>query len=240
MKSLSKLERDYLFADRAAVEDLLAQLTDEDVLTRLGLESRLKELNQEIDELEGFEDERTASVTLVFGGDPVIGGRGIESGFGGEAVMRFQDLVAKVRAKETHGLGSRGGVPGQEASMRHITGIARGSFGFVLEEAEAQAPMFNTPLKGAVDRTLRLLQAFCQPDDSQLDSAVQAIDQRTLDTARGFLELMRRGGATLRIAAGDRETRFLPAGVARGAERAKSVDTVARQDEPGPAARDAS
>ena len=90
--------------------------------------------------------------------------------------------------------------------------------------------MFNTPLKGAVDHTFRLLQAFCQPDDSQFDSAVQAIDQRVLDTARGFLELMRRGGATLRIVAGDHESRFLPADVARGAERAKSVDTAARQD----------
>jgi hypothetical protein len=45
---LRKLERDFVSADLAAVTGLLAQLGDEDVMARMGLESRRDELQQTI------------------------------------------------------------------------------------------------------------------------------------------------------------------------------------------------
>lgn len=229
MMRLKKLERDFATADIAAVNGLLAQLGDEDVMTRFGLEARLDELHQELAALDDVQDEPTAAAALFFGGQPVLGTRGIESEFGGAAVTKFQDLVAKVLAHENGGLGQRGVVPNRAASTLHITNIVRGSFGFLLEEVNTQHNMVETSLKAAVDDTTRLLDAFGEPDEEAFRTAVEAIDERVLGTAREFFSLMRQRGATLRIVAGDRDNSFGASAVARAADRATS--TVLREGE---------
>ncbi|MCI3132879.1 hypothetical protein [Phenylobacterium aquaticum] len=223
MASNRKLERDFAYADRSAVTGLLAQLTDEDVMTRIGLEARLEELQQTIASLADEVETPTASAMLFFGGRPVLGSRGIESEFAGSAVTKFQDIVAKMLAHETGGLGQRGIVPNKSAATLHITNIVRGSFGFLLEEIEAQPGLFDTQLKTAVDDATRLLDAFGEPDEEEFRSAVETIDQRLLGTAREFFELMRQNGATLRLVAGDLDRSFGAEAVTRAAERATST-----------------
>lgn len=229
MARLRKLERDFAQADIAAVNSLLTQLSDEDVMTRFGLESRLEELRKSLADLDAEADEPVASAALFFGGQPVIGSRGIESEFGGAAITKFQDLIAKVLAHESGGLGQRGVVPNKGASTLHITNIVRGSFGFMLEEVSPQHQIVGTPLKTAVDEATRLLDAFGEPDEEQFRSAVETIDQRVLGTAREFFDLIRQAGATLRVVAGDRDNSFGAEAVARAADRATS--TVVLDDE---------
>jgi len=223
MTRLKKLERDFATADIAAVNGLLAQLGDEDVMTRFGLEARLQELQQSLAALGEADEEPTALAALFFGGAPVLGARGIESEFGGAAITKFQDLVAKVLAHENGGLGQRGVVPNRAASTLHITNIVRGSFGFLLEEVQPQHQMVETTLKAAVEETTRLLDAFGEADEEAFRSAVEEIDERVLGTAREFFSLMRLRGATLRVVAGDRDNSFGPAAVTRAAERATST-----------------
>jgi hypothetical protein len=221
--SLRKLERDFAHADLATVQGLLAQLGDEDIMARFGLEARRDELQQAIEVLDAAPEEAVASAALFFGGSPVIGARGIESEFAGSAVTKFQDIIAKVLAHETGGLGQRGIVPNKGASTLHITNIVRGSFGFLLEEVQPQQPMLETSLKAAVDEATRLLDAFGEPDEEQFRSAVETIDQRVLGTAREFFDLMRQSGATLRLVSGQTDRSFGADAVARAAERATST-----------------
>ena len=223
MTSLRKLERDFAHADLAAVQGLLAQLGDEDIMARFGLEARRDELQQTIEALDAAPDEPVASAALFFGGGPVIGARGIESEFAGSAVTKFQDIVAKVLAHETGGLGQRGIVPNKGASTLHITNIVRGSFGFLLEEVQPQQQMLESSLKEAVDEATRLLDALGEPDEERFRSAVETIDQRVLGTAREFFDLMRQSGATLRLVAGETDRSFGADAVARAAERATST-----------------
>lgn len=223
MTSLRKLERDFAHADLAAVNGLLAQLTDEDVMARFGLEARLEELQQTIAQLDARPEEPTASAALFFGGRPVLGARGIETEFAGSAVTKFQDIVAKMLAHETGGLAQRGVVPNKAAATLHITNIVRGSFGFLLEEVQPQHALMDTALKAAVDDATRLLDAFGESDEEQFQSAVEAIDQRVLGTAREFFDLMRQSGATLRLVAGETDRSFGAEAVTRAAERAMST-----------------
>jgi hypothetical protein len=224
MSSLRKLERDFAYADIAAVSTLLDQLSADDVMARYGLEARLQELQKTIAHFDEAPEEPTASAALFFGGKPVVGSRGIESEFGGEALSKFQDLVAKVlAAHEAGGLGMRGVVPNKGASTLHITNIVRGSFGFLLEEVQAQQHLVSTPLKTAVDETAQLLEAFGEQDEERFRSVVETIDERVLGTAREFFDLMRQGGATLRLVAGEADHSFGPNAVFLAAERATST-----------------
>lgn len=223
MTGIRKLERDLAFADMAAVTALLDQLTDEDVMARFGLEARLDELREQIEVLNALPEVTSASATLFFGGRPVTGSHGIESEFAGAAVTKFQDLVAKVLAQDSGVLGQRGVVPNKGASTLHITNIVRGSFGFQLEEMREQEQLVDTSLKTAVDETLLLLDAFGEPDEERFQEAVATLDQRVLGTAREFFDLMRQGGATLRLVAGEVDHSYGAEAVGRAAERATST-----------------
>lgn len=230
MTGLRKLERDFVHADAAAVTSLLAQLADEDVMAKFSLEARLADLRQEIVRLDELADEPTASTALFFGGRPVLGQRGIESEFAGLAITKFQDIVSKVLAHDNGGLGQRGVVANKAASTLHITNIVRGSFGFLLEEAGLQNHLLETPLRSAVDKATKLLDAFGEPDEEEFRTAVEAIDDRLLATARDFFDTMRSNEATLRLVSGTMDTSFGTEAVERAAERATST-TVTDSDE---------
>lgn len=192
-------------------------------MARFGLEARLADLQQEIARLDARTDEPTASAALFFGGRPVLGQRGIESEFAGTILTKFQDIVAKVLAHETNGLGQRGVVANRAASTLHITNIVRGSFGFLLEEAGQQQQMFETPLRAAVEEATRLLDAFGVPDEEEFRAAIETIDDRLLATTRDFFNTMRSNGATLRLVSGETDRSFGTEAVERAAERATST-----------------
>lgn len=230
MSGSRKLQRDFVRADIAAVNALLAQLDDEDVMSRFGLESRLEELQASISELDSLPVETNASASLYFGGRPVVGRRGIESQFAGEAVAKFQDIVAKVLALKNGELKQRGTVPGKATSTLHITNVVHGSFGFLLEEIEPQTEIVDSSLKLAVDETSELLDAFGKPDEEEFRTAIEAIDQRLLATAREFFGLLKTSGATLRLLAGEVDRSFGSEAVARASERATTT-TVEETDD---------
>jgi len=220
MNSLRKLRRDYLSADLGAVEKLIARLTDEDVLSRFGLEERRAELIREIEEAQPA-DEMTASAALFFGGRPVQGSVGIESKFAGSALTKFQDLVSKVSAQhEGGGLGQRGVVANQAATRLHVTNIVRGSFGFMLEEINPQGTLVETSLKNAVDGATRLLSAFAEDEEDRFEAEIENIDQRVLNTARDFFELLRQDEATFRLVVGQADRSFTRDIVERASARA--------------------
>ena len=233
MTRVPKIERDFARADLASVTGLLAQLGHEDVMARIGLEARRNELQQTIAAFDEIGAEPVASAALFFGGTPVISARGIETGFAGAAVTKFQDIVAKILADRTSGLGERGVVPNKGASTLHITNIVRGSFGFLLEEIQPQQPLLDTALKSAVDGTIQLLDALGEPDEEMFRTAVEATDPRVFDTAREFFKLMHESSATLRVVAGDTDRSFGAEAVARAADRAASttVEEIAEQME---------
>ncbi|SFU21013.1 hypothetical protein [Mesorhizobium sp. YR577] len=223
MNSLKKLDRDYVKADRAAVVGLLDRVTEADFLTRMGLESRLREIDEQIAGQAEEPEEAHASAALFFGGRPVVGSVGIEAEFGSGAISTFQDLVTKILARNTTGLGVKGPVANKSAAAMHITNIVRGSFGFLLEEVRDQHQIFETSLKKAVEQASELLEAFGKADEEEFQTAVVEVDQRILSTARDFFELMRQNGATLKMIAGDDEYQFGADAVARGADRANAT-----------------
>ena len=225
MTSHRKPEFDLLHADLAAINDLLGQLSEEDVMARMGLEERREELKALILAAEDEYEEAPASATLFFGGRPVAGMRGIESKFATSAVATFQDLVAMLVAQKSGTLSRRGAVANRESSALYITSLARGSVGFILEEMRPRANLTDAPLTEAVNEATELLEAFGASDEEHFQDWLEATDQRVLGSAGKFFDLLRRNGATLRLVTDDSDHTFGVQAVRRAAERAKSTTT---------------
>lgn len=222
MNSLRKLEKDSLKAEISSLTSLIDQISPDDLMSRLSLEDRLNELRQQDAALVDEPEEAAASVSLFFGGRPVIGSRGIESAFGSNIVSKFQDLVSKQLANDAGGLGRRGIVPNRSASTLHITNVVRGSFGFHLEEMQPQ--MVDTTLKTAVEHATQLLDAFGTESEEDYRSALAEADPRVLASVKDFFELIKQNEATVRLVSGRIDSSFRTAEVERAVERATSSE----------------
>ena len=225
MTSQTKLALDRLHADLAAVNDLLARLTEEDVMARVSLEDRREEIKDLILNAEKRLKDETASATLFFGGQPVSGMHGIECKFAASAVGTFQDLVAMILAHRAGTLSERGAVANRESSTLYITDVARGSVGFVLEEVRPQANLTDTPLSEAVTEATQLLAAFSATNEHEFHDRLDSVEQRVVVSAGKLFQLMRRNGATLRLVTDTSDHTYGIEAVARGAARAKSTTT---------------
>ncbi|HML29511.1 MAG TPA: hypothetical protein PKE16_11875, partial [Hyphomicrobium sp.] len=180
-------------------------------------------LDDELRVLGGFE-ERAASAALFFGGPKVVGSRGIEADFAGDALERFQDLVSKTFARRERGiLRARGRVAARPSSKLMVTAVTRGSFGFVLEEVGDQEEAVRTQLSEVVEDVVDFVAHVADPAEDVFLEAVGDIDARLLGSARAFFDSLSKAGATLRIVEGDREISLGRDEVQRGKERTEGL-----------------
>ena len=185
----------YLLSQRAALGDLIKRAPEGSIITRSGLEHRLREVQAQLEPYGGVSP-HVMQARLVFDGGPVVGDFGIGADFCGEAVSEFTKAVAMVGASQGQPLSSSGPVPGSDDFRMLITGVARGSFGFHFREASDQSVMYgeSTAVEVAVDKVKQILQASVGSDE-QLAEAVESSDSRALRAIQGFLKVMSDAGA---------------------------------------------
>jgi hypothetical protein len=204
---LKKLKHDALAADLVAVESMLASRTEEeDPIGYFQYSTRRAELEQQLFAL-GERADRHAELGVFFGGGPVQGSRGINADFAGKALDELQALITKRYSEVEIGghLKLRGRLPFVDRSKMLVTGVVRGSIGFVLEESGDTAEMVNTPLHEVVDEVADILARVGSDDEAIFDEAAAALDQRVLVSLKQFFVLLDEQEATLRIVNGKRD-----------------------------------
>ena len=230
---LKKLEVDALKADLAAVNALLtARTEDDDPVGWLQLSSRKADIENELTQLEAAPETR-AAVALFFGGRPVLGSKGIVASFAGKAIDRYQDLVAKrYSTLESELLGDRGRIPTSPTNAQMlITEVARGSFGFMLEEAAETSSFFDTSLKKVVDEISELIHRLSVADDEGFEASVDTLDNRLLASLKDFFKTLDDAGATLKLVEGQKEYILQREDVERARVRVDSMEEIREKEQ---------
>jgi hypothetical protein len=189
------INRQFLAAEKATLESLLASLREDRVLERVGFESRLSEVTAELAALSAASGQ-TAEAELVFYGEPVRD-HGIDARFTSAVVAAYQDLIAKTVAakRELHAMGP---VPDAHLSRLHITDVIHGSFGFHFREVAAQEPLGPTPLFEATEEAAQMIDAAGRDDEAFVD-VVDGMNPRVHEAVRTLLTTIADAGATFRL-----------------------------------------
>ncbi|MEC6900692.1 hypothetical protein [Photobacterium piscicola] len=204
-----KLELDGLKLDITAVEKLIndALKYGDFVAEKLYLR-KLEKLRKELINHDN-EFVTNASVALFFDGDAVHGSKGILASFAGHSLDNFQELVNKVFAyKENGELGSRGTISNKASSNLMITGVAKGSFGFILDEVSDQIEITETSLKVALEEVIELISDTASADENIFVSSIENIDQRILQSLKNLFITLDKGKSCLRIVGDKKEYRL--------------------------------
>ena len=197
-----KLNIDSLSSEINAVKELLNSAQQSgDIVGEMQLEHRLKELSLKLESLQSDTiADNSASVALFFGGQPVLGSKGIAAEFAGLALEQFQNLIAKVFASnETGALGERGKVPFKANSELMVTGLARGSFGFVLDEMSDQMQLESSQLSHVLDKASVWLRDIAAQDEAVFEALLEELEPRTLIALKEFFSNLDSNKATIRV-----------------------------------------
>lgn len=229
-----KLTIDSLSSEITTVKGLLASARQYgDIVGELQLEGRVKKLTRKFEMLkENSLKDNSASVALFFGGKPVLGSKGIAAEFAGKALEQFQNLIAKTFATNEVGeLGARGKIPFKAQSELMVTGLARGSFGFVLDEMSEQIEMESSELTHIIDKATHLLRDTAAQDEAVFESLLEDLDPRTLLALRDFFSNLDSNKATLRVVEKDLDIILDNSAVHRGKIRTEATSIEEKNTE---------
>lgn len=144
--------------------------------------------------------EYLASVALLFGGEPVYGSRGISADFAGKMLENFQDLVARKFASAELGvLAGTGPIPMKPNTRLMVTNLAKGSFGFVLNEISDQTELNDTALKSVVEETVQTLEHVSSTNELDFEEAIEELDARLLIALKNFFVALDSSKGTVRL-----------------------------------------
>lgn len=195
-----KLRLQGLQAELASLNVLLQSAKElDDPVGEFQLEKRKSKLEATIESLAAaFENK--ASVALFFGGKPVFGSRGISANFAGQMLENFQELVARTFASAELGvLGGRGPIPMKQATDLMVTNLAKGSFGFVLNELSDQEEIDSTALKRIVEDVVTTLEKVSSSNELDFEEVAEELDSRMLISLKDFFVTLDTAEATVRL-----------------------------------------
>lgn len=215
----------HLLGEKTALERMLAETPEDDVLDRASLAARLKGIELAMIEAKPHERE-PARVRLTFRGKPVIGSHGIFAEFGMKAVNGFTESVTAMAASLLAPLAAMGPIPNRDQHQLLITNTALGSFGFELEEHRVGQLSLGdgSAVAQALERTQSLLRGTQGTDDELADSAADA-DRRALDKVRAFLQVLADNDAVCTVQFGEGTVSFSDVGQVR-----TSIDRLSQEN----------
>ena len=188
------------------LEALLARIPKGNVISRMGLENRLKAAKDAIGGFNPLELPRKARLT--FRGRPVVGSYGASAEFAAKASTYFTDAFSAVVAGISENLRYMGPIPDKEKNQLLITGTAIGSFGFEFElprlqehNTNGQTDMFSEAAKPenrpevAMEKLEKLFQVAAEGSDDDIAELVDEIHPRAVKKASEFLDYLTEQGA---------------------------------------------
>lgn len=217
-----KLTLDSLKAELVSVKALLQSALDiDDPIGEMQYTHRKQELESKIRELEE-QHHCGARLALFFGGKPVLGSLGINAGFAGPVLEKYQTIVSKVYSYMERGeLGTRGKVAFLGDNDLMVTDLAKGSFGFVLEEADNQ--LMDTAVKAAVEHVSTMLQKCGSDSEDSFEEVIDEIDKRVLDALGEFFAHLHKSEASVRLVDDNDEFTLDLSSIDRACQRIKST-----------------
>lgn len=195
-----KLRMQGLQAELSSVNALLQSAREmDDPVGGFQLEKRKVKIESELQTLVEHPENR-ASIALFFGGKPVLGSRGISAEFAGHMLENFQELVArKFAAAELGALGGRGPIPMKQATDMMVTNLAKGSFGFVLDELSDQEEIDATALKVIVEEVVQTIEKVSSSNELDFEEVTEQLDPRLLISLKDFFVTLDSSEAAIRL-----------------------------------------
>lgn len=202
--------RTYIQAEISQLQDILASISEDAVIERMGYEHRLNQLIQKLARITPSVAAKTFNLT--FKGAPVDGSSGIAASFASKATDLFSDAYDMVVAALNGNLGdaSSGPVVDKNKYGLFIKNIALGSFGFQFQlPVEDPDLLEDTPVaEKAIHKIENIFRVAAEEDDENIADAIEEIPPRAIKKVYSFLEQLEKNKAWCGLSFGKHTFQF--------------------------------
>ncbi|WP_323780193.1 hypothetical protein [Thalassovita sp.] len=217
---------------KAELEALIQSIdSPSDIVAKMNYESRLRSISEKL-QLAEQKDANIAEVSVLFDGSPVRGTSSIDAGFAAHALLHFQGIVTRLFSSSLKGqLQSKGKIKGSDLAQLNLSGLATGSFGFVLEEKNAdQSSVMKTPLREAIEEAAALFEELSQEDDEDFLIDVNDINPRVFNEISSFFNHLEKNNATFKAHLRDKSCSLDHAAIHRAYTRISATEVNIRKE----------
>ena len=198
----------YTASNITTLEHILSIMPERRRVERIGLEHMLEKEKQRLEGVSIPPRPKTAHV--VFQGQPVADGAGIDANFVGKTTKAFAESTAIAIAGATGELEDTGGIPHRALGQQLVTGVTTGSFGFEIELMPDTVPEGHLrPTESIAERAVGMIQDLLQGtlDGTNEDLAELAgrLHPRAVRKVAEFVEILKNNGAQVTIGLNSRE-----------------------------------
>lgn len=183
---MNKDEYIYVLSERSQIISMLESMDENDIISRMSLEYRLSKIDEEIKNA-NINIHSPAKAVITFKGDPILGTVGISSAFSAKILKAFNSAITQVSTSLCPIIGM------QKIEPMIITGIAKGSFGFILEEP-SRGDILDFDEKSitstSLEKTYRILSSAISNDDEQLSTELEDLDEKSIKKLREFIDIL--------------------------------------------------
>lgn len=201
-------------------------------LTLMSIQSRINQARQFLSDNSGHAY-RPARVSLTYRGVPVVGTHGVLAEFGAAATKAFSVAITAIAASVSGALADKGPIPNRLANQLLITGPARGSFGFELEEIAAERQLDiegTTPVAQAIEILTDLLEGTTKSDE-ELSEPLSRLADRAILAVTDFLSELADNDASCALSTDTRSFRFADVEQVKRSKARLSRDNIKEEDE---------
>ena len=194
---MSHNELELLRSEIVTLENFLKDLSEDDLIERLGFEHRLEEARNRLTELEKIPQAK--SLPLTFRGDPVDGQKSIDANFAATALKAFIDVANTIASSLAFNeLKPTGPLPKLARSLR-IVDTVLGSFGFELELSPPEVDPDNSetpelpdedPYELAIETTFNLIDNAVAANEKAVVDSIAELHPRAASKISSFAEVL--------------------------------------------------
>lgn len=173
-----------------------------------------------------------ADAVFLFEGAPVVGRQAIEVQFATAILQSIQSTLSSLGAAMSRKpVGQRGPLAANANHPLFITGVALGSFGFIIEEEpNDQDEAFATSERSAMDSFLDVIDAVSNKERA-FDEAIDLLDHRSYSLLEKFFDRLSKSGARLKVEAVDRKLHLNDERVIVAHARLSDTELTEQEDE---------
>ncbi|WOO48650.1 hypothetical protein R2S03_14325 [Hafnia alvei] len=183
---MNKDEYIYVLSERSQIISMLESMDETDVISRMSLEYRLSKIDEELKN-SNINKHSPAKAVITFKGDPVFGTVGISSVFGAKILKAFNSAITNVSTSLLTITGA------QKIEPMVITGTAKGSFGFILEEPSRGGVLDfdeKSITASSLEKTYKILKSAINSDDDTLSFELEDLDENAIKKIREFIDIL--------------------------------------------------
>lgn len=195
-------KKQWLQQQLSATRELL-QMSEDSILMKMSLESRIAELEEEINAIEDEELATETKISLWFSGDATYGSKGLKGAFMRETINSVEGMIRSATNQRIRECSARTHTRIQKPKGNYyVTALTNGSFGYEMSYIEDGLLFADPVIADSIADVMQVIERTAN-EGEDIDQMVEEYPLKMMSYLKDFYTTINRNNSFLRMESGN-------------------------------------